>query len=819
GAAQGALHEITIICAALSIQDPRTRPADKEKLAGEAQQQFIDKRSDFLTLLTLWNCWQEYCSGKFSNAKLRKFCATYYLSWQRMREWFDIHEQITRFLGRNKRFTPNKQPASYDAIHQALASGFLRNIGRKKEKNSYTVSGGREVTIFPGSCLYNIKKAQWIVAADFVETSRLFARTVAIINERWLEDLGKEFCKYSYSEPYWAKKTGQVQALERVSLFGLPIVGGRRINYGRLNEKNALEAQEIFIHQALIEGDLGGQYPFLQHNLDLIEKFSTMEERIRRRNILVDDQVLYEFYTKRIGKVYDRFTLNRLLKKHKNDDFLRMRTQDICREMPESDELYRYPKTLRAGGFELPLKYKFKPGTNKDGVTVALTPHQLSQVSPATFEWIVPGLLDQKILHLLKRLPKKFRRRLVPLPNAVDRLMDRLVLYNGSLYQALEKALIQEFQLSVTRSDWQTDTLPRHFLMRYQLVDSRGKSIIISRNFSKLLSCMQEARADNTKYDLQKNCATIQLPEKKGLTGWNFQNLPARISRNLKTGERRLYFPALSINNQGLIDLGYIDDEQKARQQTRLGLHVLYCLQFPGSSKQIVKECKACLATHSASWLSLGMPGSARQLREALMQFVMDGLFETSKGLLPEQSRFNEIIATLQKEGIHRKAANILKTLMKLLTVRRQVLLTITAWADHCRTNKNFEPILENEFKKCLENILPSDFLLTMAHKQLTHTDRYLRALAIRVERAGQNPIKDEQKKKRLTTAVNRLAHIDAFSCDNENCRQAIARYRTMIEEFRVSIFAPELGTTMPVSEKRLTKLWQVVENQCRQVE
>jgi ATP-dependent helicase HrpA len=652
GAAQGALREITVICAALSIQDPRTRPVDKEKLASEAQQQFIDKRSDFLTLLNIWNCWQKYSGGKFSNARLRKFCTIYYLSWQRMREWFDIHEQITRLLSKLKNFTPNEQPASYAAIHQALTSGFLRNIGRKKEKNIYTVSGGREVTIFPGSCLYNIKNAQWIVAADFVETSRLFARTTAIIDERLLEKLGKKLCKYSYSEPYWAKKPGQVQALERVSLFGLPVVAGRRVNYGRLTAKKAHEAREIFIHQALIAGNLGGQYPFLQHNLAMVEKFTTMEERIRRRNVLADDQVLYEFYAKRIEEVYDRFTLNRLLKKHKNDDFLRMREQDICREMPDSDELYRYPGTLHAGGFELPLEYNFKPGTSKDGVTITLTPHQLSQMSPTTFEWIVPGLLDEKILHLLKRLPKKFRRRLVPLPDAVDRLMDRLDLYNGSLYQALEKALVREFQLSISRSDWQTDALPRHLLMRYQLVDDRGKPIRSSRSFSELLACLQEVEAQNAGYSDRKSQNNLQLPEKKGITTWDFQDLPAKISKKTKTGESRLYFPALSINDRGLIDLGYIDDEQQARQQNRLGLHALYCLQFPGSRKQIVKECKACLVTHSASWLSLGMTGSARQLRKALVQFVMDGLFDTYEGLIPYQSRFNEIIATLQKEGI-----------------------------------------------------------------------------------------------------------------------------------------------------------------------
>ena len=819
GAARGALSEMIIICSALSIQDPRTRPAEKEKLADAAQQQFIDKQSDFLTLLTLWNSWQTFSDGKFSNAKLRRFCTTYYLSWQRMREWFDIHEQISRLLGRLKKFQPNELPASYAAIHQALASGFLRNIGHKKEKNNYTVSGGREVTIFPGSCLYNRKNGQWIIAADFVETSRLFARTVAIIDERWLENLGKELCKHSYSEPYWAKKSGQVQALERVSLFGLPIVSGRRVNYGRLNKKTALEAREIFIHQALLAGNLGGRYPFLQHNLALIAKFASMEERIRRRNVLVDDQALYEFYTRRIGDAYDRFTLNRLLRRQKNDAFLRMLEEDICREMPERDELYRYPQTLHTGDFELPLTYNFKPGKNRDGVTVTLTPRQLSQLSAATFEWLVPGLLDEKILHLLKRLPKTFRRRLVPMPDAVDRLMDRLVLYKGSLYSALEKALLHEYQLSVSRGDWQVNTLPRHLLMRYQLTDEKGRLIMASRNFHEILADLEKVDIKNAEDKGRNRGDEVHLPEKNNLADWDFMDLPAKIAKKTKTGESRLYFPALSINNQGLINLGYIDDEHQARRQNRLGLQALYCLQLPGSRKQIIKECKACLATHSASWLSLGMPGSARQLREDLVNFVMDGLFDTSEGLIPEQSQFTEIITALRRDGLHGKVVDILQTLMKLLSVRRQAAVSIGNRAGHCRADKNVAPSLNKEFQECLETLLPPDFLLTMTPGQLTHTNRYLRALIIRVERAGQNPGKDAQKKKRLTTDLKRLIRLDSFSCHSDRCRQEIARYKTMIEEFRVSIFAPELGTAMPVSEKRLTKLWQEVENQCRRVE
>ena len=830
GAEQGALGEITIICAALSIQDPRTRPAEKEKLADQAQQQFIDNRSDFLTLLNIWNSWQEFSNNKFSSSKLRKFCKTHYLSWQRMREWFDVHEQITRLLNPIEGFNLKNESVSYAAIHQALASGFLRNIGQKKEKNIYTVSGGREVTIFPGSCLYNKKNAGWIMAADFIETSRLFARTTAIIDEKWLEKLGGELCKYNHSDPHWSKKTGQVQALERVSLFGLPIVAGRRVNYGRISEKTAREAQEIFIHQALIGKELGGSHPFLQHNHAVIEHIAAMEERIRRRNILVDDQVLYAFYKERIGSCYDRFTLNRLLKSRKNDKFLWMDEEDICKEMPEQNELYQYPKVLRVGGVELPLQYNFKPGSEEDGVTVLLTPLQLSSLSPAPFEWLVPGLLDDKILHLLKRLPKKLRRRLVPIPDAVDRIIDRLDLYKGSLYQALEKALLREFQLPVTRKDWQTETLPRHLLMRYQLQDENKKILCTSRNFTEILASIAEQTESLKQHHIsgkKKNKRTpgpgsktgYDLPLKKGLTTWDFADTPNRISASTKSGRTCLYFPSLSVTDQNQVDLHYIEDGDKARQNTRKGMNFLYSLQFPGCRKQIVKECKAVLATHSASWLSLGMSGTALELREALVQFIMDGLFQTSDGLLPEQSRFNEIIKQLTQQGLHRQSSRILKNIMKALTVRRQVSANIAAWSDRCRKNRNVNPELEQDFMESLKNILPSDFLYTRSSAQLAHTDRYLRALDIRLERAELDPAKDALKQQRLTKAANRLAHIDEFSCHSSECIESIALYKAMVEELRISVFAPEVGTAMPVSEKRLHKLWQHMENHCRQVE
>ncbi|MGB5684525.1 MAG: DUF3418 domain-containing protein, partial [Candidatus Electrothrix sp.] len=427
GAELGVLRETAIIAAALAIQDPRVQPPEKLEKARQAHRAFNYPGSDVLTLVNMWDA----CRGEPvcapsdkgqtrgaaptpSAGKLRRFCEVNFCSWQRMREWFDIYEQILRILKQHKEFasaldcmdkpddrpvgstsdrrgeslcspdsppdkgqTQGSAPTAPALVHQALAAGFLRNIALRKEKNTYQISGNREAVLFPGSGLYN-KGGQWIVAADFVHTSQLFARMAATIEVDWLERLGGDLCKRLYADPHWQKKSGQVTALEKVTLFGLVIAADRRVNYGRVSKQTAAEAREIFIRDALIPGELKAKYPFLEHNLALARQQAELEERLRRRGIMTDEQVLYDFYDQRLGEVYDRFTLNRFLSKKRKqskpgepaDGFLWMTEQDLCQSQPESDELYRFPKTLTTPQGELRLHYAFHPGQDDDGVTV-----------------------------------------------------------------------------------------------------------------------------------------------------------------------------------------------------------------------------------------------------------------------------------------------------------------------------------------------------------------------------------------------------------------------------------------------------------------
>ncbi|HER63655.1 MAG TPA: ATP-dependent RNA helicase HrpA, partial [Desulfobacteraceae bacterium] len=415
-AENASLREIKVIAAGLSVQDPRIRPLEKEAKADEKHLLFAHKQSDFLGLLNIWHGYQSMAGKIGSKSKLKKFCAANYLSWQRMREWQDIHDQINHLLKGNRRFHDNTEPASYEAVHLSLLSGFLRNIGQKKEKNIYTISGGREVMIFPGSSLFN-RGGQWIVSTSFMETGRLYAMNVASIDVRWLEKIGGDLCRRSWSDPHWEKRTGRVVALEKVTLFGLVIVAGRKVNYAGTSASGAREAREIFLQQALVGNELGGSYPFFQHNRALLERLGELEHRTRRRDILVDDAAIHAFYDKRLGPVHDRHTLNREIRKQGGDRFLWMTEEDIVQATVEADELYRFPQSLKAGGHAIRLQYCFEPGHEEDGITADIPVSLTDHFEPVVFEWLVPGLLEEKITALLKGLPKQLRRRFVPLPD------------------------------------------------------------------------------------------------------------------------------------------------------------------------------------------------------------------------------------------------------------------------------------------------------------------------------------------------------------------------------------------------------------------
>ncbi|HBI14468.1 MAG TPA: ATP-dependent RNA helicase HrpA [Desulfobulbaceae bacterium] len=812
-AQRGAVREIKIIAAGLSIQDPRIRPADREEKADAAHRRFADQHSDFLSLVNIWEAFQA-TAGKVTKNRLRKFCASHFLSWQRMREWLDIHEQINELTRHHQSFHDSAEPASFAAIHQALLSGFLRNIGQKKEKNLYQISGGREVMLFPGSALFN-HGGQWLVCASFMETGRLYAMNAASINCRWLEEIGGSLCRRNWSDPHWEKKAGQVTALEKVTLFGLVIIAGRRVNFGRVSESAAVEARTIFIRQALVQGELGGRCPFLLHNLALIKQYQEMEAKTRRRDILVDDHALYRFYDERLGQVFDRHTLNREIRRRHGERFLRMRMEDICQSVPDSDELYRFPEYLQAGPHSLPLAYLFEPGSEADGVTVFVPLALVDTLQPNLFEWLVPGLLEEKIASLLKSLPKALRRRLVPLPEAASRIMDGLALHQGSLYAALEQAVFKSFQMKIERTDWQPDKLPVHLKMRYCLTGEDGKTVVTSRSFQDLVDAVH-GKEGGPAASVRKTATPS--PAARIIETWDFATPPEPIPLHGNHLTAGILYPALFVDElRRRVELRYIDDRVESCRRNRTGLRFLHTLRFPKEVKVLSAECKAALASHSASWLALGTGLAAAELREHLLAFLLDHLFATHRGSLPSSLEFEVTAATAQAQGVSRTGRQMLDSLLRLLALRREVQSRLLPGRQEKGTN--LPELLRIEMQGLLQELLPPHFLLTRQFTDLAHTERYLKALAIRIERAAHAPGKDSKKAEQIARALNRLNRFQENINLPAECCRSLAEYRELVEELRVSVFAPELGTAVPVSAKRLQQKWQEVENFCLRVE
>ena len=805
------LQEIVIIASALAIQDPRIRPAEVEAQADTAHAKFRVHPSDYLAFLKMWEEFNNVpFKGKEKNKKksrsqMRKFCRSHFLSYQRLREWQDIYDQITTTLRAERSFSMNRQPASFEDIHYAILSGFLRNIGFRKEKNIYQGARGKELMTFPGSVLFN-KGGQWIMAAELVETSRLYARVAANIKVEWIEPLAGSLCRSSYSNPRWEKKSGQVIADEKVTLFGLVIAASRKSNYARISDATREEARDIFIHSALIQGELSGRYPFLENNKKLISHFEKIEDRLRQRNVLADDYILYKFYDSRLDpSVLDRASLNRFLKNQGNDNFLFMTEQDILMESPEADKLSDFPKQLSLGeGFSLKLSYSFDPGGDADGVSVMIPVELLDHVSPELFEWLVPGLLSEKVLFLLKGLPKNIRKQLIPIQQTADNVTRKLTIYKGSLYRQMEEHIHQFYRVRISRSQWPVEQIPPHLKIRYILQNGAGKTLRTSRNFSELKVDKGGEQESGTLNQLRKKW------ERTNITTWDFENLPEKIPLQSKNNKLLGFaYPCLHKNEQGHISIRLFTDSAEIRRISREGLLGLYSLQFPKQFKILKKDC----TLPSSLWALYEGLGSRQQLSEDVYHFVLDEIFGSKISLWPTKEIFSNLVDTIKKEGLFNRARQLTELVLNLLRERRQTIDQMNRLKNMTQT-KSKTAFKVNPFKEELTEIVPADFLQQFNTEQMTSAIRYCKALQIRMERAYASPEKDQVKAEQILSFISRFKEL----CPKEpspECLKLLEEYRNMLAEFKISIFAQEMKTRFPVSTKRLEKIWQEIMNCC----
>jgi len=817
---QGCLEEITVIAAALSIPDPRERPAEKAQEADQIHKTFNDPSSDFITLLNIWRKYQRTRQEEKTAKSIKRFCKTHFLSFKRMREWGDIHAQISEVLreygldhntyrdqsARIKKSTPAqpskaKHPAQhskfeslYTSIHKSILSGFLSNIAVKKENNIFQATKGKEVMIFPGSTLFNNSKT-WVVAAELVETSRLFARTCANIDSDWLEKLGENLCKYTYLHPHWERNRGEVVASEQVSLFGLIIVPQRPVSYGRINPERA---SDIFIQNALVHGDVKKKFDFMLHNQKLIDEVGGMEDKIRKRDILVSDAELFEFYHKRLNGCYDMRTLSRRIKQKGGDLFLRMKLEDILRYHPDEKELSLYPDRINLGDHGFDCVYKFDPDKNEDGATVKIPVSHAPRVPWESLDWLVPGLYREKITALIKGLPKVFRKKLVPIANTVDGIINEMPKTQRSLITELGRFIYNRFGLDIPASAWPWDLLPDHLKMRISITDQKGKELCSGRDPSIL------RRTISGKID-PKESREFKSARKKwertGITCWDFPDLPESISIAGENNSKWLVYPGLQKTSQEekSVNLRLFLHPDQAVDFHKDGVARLFAIGF---SKDL-KFLKKALTLPKKKEKTANYFGGAKRFEEKLYENIINTLF--CKNIRSRDAFYSH--AESVAPAILPRGRELLDRSMSVLEAYHGTRTVLYNLEIACRTNPTALKILE-DLREELRKLVPDTFMDLYDTDRLIHLVRYIKAIGVRAQRALVNFEKDREKGKEVrffTERLNKLLQELSPAASAEK-KAAVEDYFWLIEEYKVSIFAQELKTPVRISKKRLEK-------------
>ncbi len=787
------LDEVLVIAAALAIQDPRERPADKQAQADQMHARFRHPRSDFMAWLALWRYYEEQRQA-LSQSQLRKLCQREFLSFLRLREWRDMHAQLRigcRQLGLHPGAgLPAVEEESYDAVHRALLAGLLSNIAQHQEDRDYLGSRNRKLQIFPGSALGR-QRPKWLVAAEIVETSRVFARTVGTIDPAWVLDTNPELLKFHYYEPRWEARQGRAMAWERVTLYGLTVADKRPVHYGPINPA---ESRELLIREGLIAGRFPRHPGFLKHNLKLLRTLEDLEARARRRDLLADEQVLFAFYAERLPE--DVTTAERLrawlAATPAADASLRVPRDLLLARDPGSGLGQQFPDRLSWGDMEFRLSYQFEPGQATDGVSVTVPVGLLNRVPRFRFDWLVPGLLRDKCIALVKSLPKDKRKQLVPVPDTVDRALALLAPGDEDLCVALARELSRLGGIAVQPGDLQADRLDAFYRMNIRVVDADGKLLNQGRDLAALVA---EFRSD-TRQTI--SAAATSSPAREGLTHWDIDALP-ETWRFRQAGTEIVAWPAL-VDRGESVAVELCDYPGLALLQHRLGVLRLLRLQ----QKQQVKFLRKQLLLGNETSLLLAAAG---QERVPLVDDLIDAAWVQVGGLneaLPRDAAGFQAVLAHSGEVVARATAletNLLNALKPLAELQ-------PLWARF--TDPSWAPALA-DIREQLADLWQPGFQRDTPADWLAQYPRYMKALKQRLERLGGQLPRDTTQREMLQRLAEPLRDARArWPGLLAQCAPA-QQYRWMLEEFRVSLFAQQLGTRIPVSDKRLQEQWGLV--------
>jgi ATP-dependent helicase HrpA len=830
-----ALAEVLVIAASLSVQDVRDRPIDQQQQADTKHKQFDDEKSEFMGTLKLWKWLDESRGGhghhepgapekhKLSHRKHEALLRENFINPRRVREWKDVHTQLHTVVAEHN-WRLNGSPATYEQVHLSLLSGLLGNVGCKSDDEEWYL-GARGIKFWkhPGANLSK-KPGRWVLAAELVETTKLYGRGVANIDPQWLVFMGQHLLKKQLLEPHWEKKAAEVVALERATLYGLVVYNNKRVNFGLVN---AREAREIFIREALVNDEWETRLPFLAHNRKLINQVEQLEHKSRRQDVLVDDELIHAFYDAQIppdvmsGATFEKWYRHA---SRENPKLLHLSREELMRHEAAGITSAAFPKVIRLGGVDCTTTYLHEPGDARDGVTVTVPIYALNQVQEERGEWLVPGMLKDKVMALLKSLHQKPRARLVPLPEFAESFVQAAEFGQGSLMEALLKAVRERTQLDIKRADFKLDMVPAHLFMNHRVVDEHGRQLGMGRNLPALKAELgslargafqalaalkaQEVvtRADATPPEVAAPAGAVTavkavMPVKAAaapkaetaqarLTDWTFGELP-ELMEIQRGGHTLVGFPAL-IDKGDHVEIDIFDEPDVAAARHRVGLRRLVALQIREPLKYLEKNIPD-LQKMAMAYMSLG---SVDDLRDQIVEVALDRAY-LAEPLPCDAASFKARV----EEG--RTRLNLIAQEVARLTAS-----VLTEYAAALRKLKDAKPPKDvaDDVTAQLHRLMPKRFVALTPYPQLQHFPRYLKGITLRLDKLKGDPVRDGQRLAELRPLDQRHSRRLAELKGTPDAR--LDEFRWLLEELRISLFAQELRTPQPVSVKRLEKVW-----------
>ena len=765
------LAQVLVIAAALSVQDPRLRPLEQAAAADERHAKFADERSDFLASLKIWKVQEQ--------PNLRRYCRENYLSLPRLREWRDVHHQLAgaiEELGWRASSANPAKPEGFAAIHRALLAGLLGNVGlRDESEGAYTGARGIKFWVHPGS--WTRKPGRWIVAAELVDTTRLYARTVANIDPRWLEELGAHLLKRHAERPHWERSRAQVVALERGTLYGLPVYSDRRVHYG---PSDPVLAREIFLRSALVESDFETRAPFFAHNQRLLREIERLEHKSRRPDILVDDELIFAFYEARVPEgIHNGADFERWRREAERTDPRRLYLErdDLMRHEAAGITTENFPPAIVFGASRFALEYHFEPGSPRDGVTLTAPVALLNQVPAARCEWLVPGMLKEKVQALAKSLPQRLRHKLGPLAEIAQDFVNRVQPSDTPLALMLGRHIRAEFNLELPADAFRADSAPPHLQMNFRVVDEHARQLGMSRNLAQL----KRELSGESELALRETAVPAAAEQ---FTAWTFGDLD-ELMEIRRGGQILVGYPALQVAGEG-VSLQVFDSPEKAREVHRDGVKRLLANAFRDRVRDLERSIgrDVALGAHKADLISAALDRTF--LSESLPMKQADFERRVTEG----RSRF-----TLIAQELQRLAASILA---EHAPVQKRIAAVQKAF-----------PQAAAEVRAQCDRLLAPQWIARTPWERLQHLPRYLKAAEQRLEKLRGDPARDAQRAAEIAPLEQAYRRELAARARYGSLAPELEQFGWLLEELRVSLFAQALKTPVPVSVKRLTKLWQ----------